>query len=171
MTQISDIVRTVRVFGEDAAVINVDRDPKVTGRMLTFNGNLNDIHHGEKDGNYDFPARRCPGYGYALDIILFLVDRYCPPRKGDGLTISDERLAEVTRKETNFMKFVLYMGQVTYSENNKYFPQASEVEHPMDSNGRKLGSTKIKAAGERYIPIYGMSRCVSCFLELSVNFA
>jgi hypothetical protein len=126
--------------------------------MMTFNGNLNEIRHGESDHNYDFPARRCPGYSYALDIILFLVDRFRPPNQCSGSCVSDERLTEISNKETLFMKFVLKMGQVTYSENNKYFPQASEVKHPMDSNGRKLGRTKIKAAGERYIPIYGKSQ-------------
>lgn len=147
--------QSVSVFGEDASVLNFDRDPFVLGKMMTFNGNYNDIAQGEKDKRYDCPPRRCPGYSYAIDIIQFLVDRYCPACDENIASISEERLAEIQRKETFFIKFVLKMGQVTYSRNNKYFPHASEVKHPLDTNGRKIGSLMITASGYRSIPLYG----------------
>jgi hypothetical protein len=145
----------VSVLGEDADALNFDRDPFVLGKMLTFNGNHNDIHRAIAEGDHDTPPRRCPGYGNAMDIIEFLVDRYCPKVNMEEASIAPERLDEIQRKESWFMKFVLKMGQATYNENNKYFPHASEVKHPLDTNGRKIGSLMISAAGDRHIPVYG----------------
>lgn len=147
------------VFGEDAQVVNIDRPDKVLGNMMTFNGNQNDIAEGldEKPANHDKPVRRCPGYGYSLDIIEFLVDKFLPP---DEPPIDDDmeaRLKEIEGKESFFMRFVLKMGKKTYASNNKYFPHASEVLHPMDTAGTALGSSKVVAAGGRKIPCYG--RC------------
>lgn len=146
---------TVSVFGEDAGVLNFDRPFEVLGRMMTFNGNENDIIEGMKKGDPNMPVRRCPGYDYALSIIEFLVDRFMPP---DQPPISDDykkRLDEIKSKESYFMRFVLWTGKKTYAENNEYFPHASEVIHPMDTAGEKLGSEKIIAAGGRTIPKYG----------------
>jgi hypothetical protein len=145
----------VSVFGEDAEVFNFDRDPSVLGKILTFNGNYNDIVRAGAEGVYDTPPRSCPGCSNAMNIIEFLVDRYCPKDNMEEASIAPERLDEIQRKESWFMKFVLKMGQATYNENNKYFPHASEVKHPLDTNGRKIGSLIISAAGDRHIPVYG----------------
>jgi hypothetical protein len=151
----------VSVFGEDAEVLNFDRESFVLGKMLTFNGNHNEIVRAGAKGDFDAPPRRCPGYSNAMNIIEFLVDRYCPNVSKNAVSVAPERLDEIQRKETLFMKFVLKMGQMTYAENNKYFPHASEVKHPLETNGRKIGSLKIPAAGDRHIPVYGMYRDVS----------
>lgn len=149
------LVDTVSVFGPDAEVLNFDRDPTVLGKMMTFNGNHNDIVRAGDKGDFDTPPRRCPGYGNAMDIIEFLVDRYCPTPNEDIASVPPARIDEIQRKETWFMRFVLKMGQITYASNNKYFPHASEVKHPLDTNGRKIGSLMIAAAGDRNIPVYG----------------
>lgn len=119
---------------------------------MTFNGNDNEI---VESNCPNIPVRRCPGRGYALDIIEFLVDRYLPPIEPPIDIDMSQRLDEIASRESFFMKFVLFMGKVTYAENNKYFPHASEVIHPMDTAGRKLGATKILAAGGRMIPQHG----------------
>jgi hypothetical protein len=145
----------VNVFGHDAEELNFDRDITVLGRMLTFNGNQNDIVHGIEKGDYNSPPRRCPGYSDALAIIKFLVNRYRPRPVGDVPTISQARLEEIKSKESFFQKFVLNMGQATYKETNKYFPTASDVKHPLDTNGKSIGCLPVVAAGERTIPVYG----------------
>jgi hypothetical protein len=145
----------VSVFGEDAEVFNFHRDEFVLGKMLTFNGNHNDIVRAGAKGVYDTPPRRCPGYSNSMDIIEFLVDRYCPKVNMEEASVAPERFDEIRRKETWFMKFALKMGQVAYKENNKYHPHASEVKHPLDTNGRKIGSLMMHVAGDRHIPVYG----------------
>jgi hypothetical protein len=126
--------------------------------MMTFNGNEKEIMEATKKGQYDSPPRRCPGWSYALEIIEFLVTRYCPLDLASSKSlpvITPERLCEIQSKETFFMKFVLKMGQLTYAENNKYFPHASDVKHPLDTQGIALGASEIIASGTRSIPLYG----------------
>jgi len=156
------------VFGPDADTLNFNRDMEVIGKMMTFNGNRNDIALGMAENEPNKPPRRCPGYANAMSIIIYLVDRFAPCAEclDAANAISEERLVEIHRKETLFQKFVLKMGQLTYNENNKYFPHASEVKHPMDCNGRKLGSLRIPAAGDRYIPVYG-----KCFHSIDFDSA
>ena len=173
----------VSVFGDDASSLNFDRDPFITGQMLSFNANYNEIHASSQMGNNDSPPRRCPGekesrgevyfsmwgrpltnmnlfsacsgYSIALDIIEFLVNRYFPVNVELPPTVSDKRLQEISKKESRFTQFVLHMGRKVYTENNQYFPHASEVKHPLDTAGCNLGSIKISAAGYRTIPAYG----------------
>ena len=146
------------MFGSDALELNFSRNSEVLGKMLTFNGNENDISDASKRDDYDTPPRRCPGYGYALDIIQFLVDRYAPQECSDAESyITQERFEQIGRKETGFMKFVLKMGKKTYAENNRYFPHASEVKHPLDTRGKALSPTEIAVGGIRSMPEYGTS--------------
>lgn len=144
------------VFGANANELNFDRNPSVQYQMMTFNGNEKEIMNATKNGQYDSPPRRCPGWSYVLDIIEFLVTRYCPLASSESPPmITLERLSEIQSKETIFMKFVLKLGQFTYAENNKYFPHASDVKHPLDTEGRELGYREINASGTRSIPLYG----------------
>ena len=146
----------VSVFGADASELKFDRDPSVQYQMLTFNGCEKEIMASTEKGQYDSPPRRCPGWSYALDIIEFLVTRYCPPDPASlGGNIMPKRLQEIQAKETGFMKIVLKLGQFTYAENNKYFPHASDATHPLDTKGRALGSNEVNASGTRSIPLYG----------------
>lgn len=143
------------VFGADAGEINFHRDPTIVKQMLTFNGNLSEVEAAGCD--FNSPPRRCPGYENAIAIMEYLIDRYCPKASTEVCDISQARLEEVKANETFFQKFVLMMGKITYNEANKYFPTASDVKHPLDTTGRKLGSLDIIAAGERSIPVYGKS--------------
>ena len=146
-------------FGLDAGELNFDRSTEVVGKMLTFNGNSNDIAHGIEVGDHDTPPRRCPGYGYALDILEFLVDRYAPHDHNDpGSYITPERFEQIKRKGNGFLKFVLKMGKKTYAANNRYFPSASEVQHPLDTKGKALNPVEIAIGGIRTMPEYGKSR-------------
>jgi hypothetical protein len=148
----------VSVFGSDAEEYNFDRDASIVGRMLTFNGNQNDIAIAIDAGDHNSPPRRCPGYGYALDIIEFLVDRYAPNDNNISLSnyISPERLREIKGKETSFMKIALTVGSKIYVVNNRYFPQASEVKHPLDVKEKPLNFSEISACGRvRHLPQYG----------------
>ena len=140
----------VDVFGADAECFVFDRPDQQLGLMMTFNGTDNKIVH---SNNLNTPVRRCPGRGFALDIIEFLVDRFLPP--DHPLIDEDVSIAEIATRETFFMKIVLGLGKATYSQNNKYFPHASQVLHPMDTAGKKLGSEPIVACGGRLIPRYG----------------
>jgi hypothetical protein len=149
---------TVSVFGANASELNFERDPAVQYQMMTFNGNEKEIMESTKKDQFDSPPRRCPGWSYALDIIEFLVTRYCPPDLTSSTSppvITPDRLYEIQSKQTIFMKFVLKIGQLTYAENNKYFPHASDVKHPLDTQGRALGSSEVNASGTRSIPLYG----------------
>lgn len=101
----------VSVFGADAEKLNFNRDPSVLGHMLTFNGNETDISLGIARDDHDSPPRRCPGYGNALAIIKFLIDRYRPQSPDEIPKIPQARLAEIKSMETLFQKFVLKMGQ------------------------------------------------------------
>lgn len=141
------------VFGADAGDLNFQRDWDTLKQMLTFNGNLNEVERAGKD--FNSPPRRCPGYENAVAIIEFLVDRYRPKVSDEVPDISQARLQEIEGKQTDFQKFVLKMGKITYDKANKYFPTASDVRHPLDTTGRQLGSLAIVAAGRRSIPIYG----------------
>ena len=126
--------------------------------MLTFNGNINGI---ERADHFNSPPRRCPGYENATSIIEFLIDRYCPKSPCDAPDITQRRLTEVKANETSFQKFILKMGRITYDQANKYFPTASDVKHPLETTGKKIGSMDIVAAGERKIPVYGRSYEIS----------
>jgi len=153
----SHLSAIVRAFGPDAAIVKPDRDPAIQYQQLTFNGNENDIKLGASQGRPNFPVRRCPGWGIALDIIEFLVDRYAPPPDADRADelISDERMEEVKSRQSKFMSQVLDKGVSVYNENNKYFPHASEVRHPLDTKGRPPGHLNINVCGSRQIPKYG----------------
>ena len=132
------------MFGEDAEEHNFRRDPSILGKMITFNGNWNGIDGGNS------PPRRCPGAHIAVEIIEFLVDRFKPRE-----VVQPDNLDEIQRDESPFMKFVLKMGRRNYAKNNTFFSHASDVKHPLDTDGRSLGSEKIVASGERYIPVNG----------------
>ena len=132
------------MFGAKADQHNFDRDPSDLGKMITFNGNWNGIDGGNS------PPRRCPGAHIAVEIIEFLVDRFKPRE-----VVQPDNLDEIQRDESPFMKFVLTMGRRNYARNNTYFSHASDVKHPLDTNGLSLGSEKIVASGERYIPVNG----------------
>lgn len=149
--------RDITVFGDDAAEINLDRDPSVIGKMLSFNGCYNDIQSAirRQPQNLNSPPRRCPGYGYGLDIVQYLVDRYMPVDSYPGAQISAERLENIQKRESWFLWFVLRIGRATYAANNRYFPHASEVKHPRDTLETTLGTYTVHAAGERSIPIIG----------------
>jgi hypothetical protein len=145
----------VSVFGVDAAELNFQRDSDKIEQMLTFNGNIGGYLRDGKEGYSNSSPRRCPGYMYALEIIVFLTDRYCPERSSEVPSIPQARLEELKARQTPFQKFVLMMGKITYNEVNKYFPTASDVKHPLDTAARRLGSLNIVAAGKRSIPVYG----------------
>lgn len=147
------LLREANVFGEDAEMVNIERPDEVLGGMMSFNGNQNDIAEGS-----DKPVRHCPGYDTSLDIIEFLVDRYMPPVEPPIDIGMESRLKEIKAQESFVMKFILKVGKKTYTENNKYFPHASEIVHPFDTAGTALGSGTIVTAGERTIACYGESK-------------
>lgn len=145
------------VFGDDAHLVNFDRDPATLMKNLTFNGCQQEIHEAmsEENPNSDFPIRRCPGYSYALDIIEFLADRFMPDDDIPGAQISTEQMQQIQNRESMFVKYILRRGRSIYAQNNKYFPHPSCVKHPMDTAGCELGSRSISAAGRRTIPVVG----------------
>ena len=141
------------VFGDDAGELNFNRDWETLKHMLTFNGNLNTVEHAGK--NFNAPPRRCPGYENAMEIMEFLVERYSPKISVDVPEVSQGRLQEIKGKQSSFQKFALVLGKSNYDRANKFFPTASDVKHPLDTTGRRLGSVPIVAAGNRSIPMYG----------------
>jgi hypothetical protein len=152
------VLPPVDAFGPDAGEHNFDRDASVLGKMITFNGNQNDIAKAIEVGDHDTPPRRCPGYGYTLDIIEFLVHRYKPADMSFTVSdyISEERYSQIRRQESPFMKIALAVGSKVYVASNKYFPHASEVKHPLDTKGEPLDFFEFSACGRsRQMPNNG----------------
>lgn len=165
------------VFGPDANELNFERDRSVLGQMLSFNGNENAIR---KTQASDIPARCCPGYGSALSIVEFLVDRYGPQDDAEDVNseflISSERMSEIRSKESFLVKAALNIGSVTYSLHNKLFAHAADVSHPLDSNGKSFaGAITVNASGKREIPVYGkvymfsMQVCIVSYSHLLIR--